>query len=78
MKTMKADSKRRVILPGSKPGDIFAVRSHQGNEMVITKLEQPKPGNKPTKEQIEHALAQMHEGQTLSWEELRAMTREEE
>jgi hypothetical protein len=40
MTTVKADSRKRVVLPGAKPGDCFRVQiSGTGNEFRLTLLE---------------------------------------
>ena len=40
--TVTADNKRRVVLPGAKPGDVFEVQD-SGVQKVLTLLEPAKP-----------------------------------
>ena len=36
--TVKADDKKRVVLPNAKPGDVFAVELSPGGKILLTKL----------------------------------------
>jgi hypothetical protein len=40
--TVTADNKRRVVLPGAKPGDVFEVKD-SGVQKVLTLLEPANP-----------------------------------
>ncbi len=45
--TVTTDSKKRVVLPGTKPGDRFDVQFAGEGRMVLTKLEpvEPRPAS---------------------------------
>ena len=44
MATSTADSKRRVVLPTARPGDVFDIRSQGEGRLLLVRLEQPGPG----------------------------------
>lgn len=75
--TLTADSKKRVTLPGSAPGDVFACEN-KGDEIVLRRVyRRPnRPRKKPTKAQALEAIRSWKFQPALSWEELRPLTRE--
>lgn len=75
--TLTADSKKRVMLPGSAPGDVFAMEQ-KGDEIVLRRVyRQPKPiAKKMTKAQVKNAIENWKSVPKIGWEELRKMTRE--
>ena len=41
--TVTTDSKRRVVLPSAKPGDVFEVQFSGEGKLVLTRLEPVEP-----------------------------------
>jgi hypothetical protein len=39
-----ADTKRRVVLPAARPGDIFDIQSQGEGRLLLVRLETPEPG----------------------------------
>lgn len=76
MKTVTADQKRRVPLPGAEPGDVFDVQITQEGSYVLEKLIRPSRLERPSAEQVRRALQAAPLTPSLSWEELRRQTRE--
>jgi hypothetical protein len=74
--TLIADSKKRVVIPGAKPGDVFSFQQQDENHFLIVRLQPPPPRQRKTKAQIRHAILHSKMRPTMSWDELRALTRE--
>lgn len=75
--TLTTDSKKRLILPGTAPGDVFAFES-KGDEIVLRRVyRQPAPvRKKPTKAQALKAVRSLKFKPAMSWAQLRSLTRE--
>ena len=74
--TITADSKKRVVIPWVKPGDVFSCEQQDENRFSITRLNLPPPPKKKTKAQIRHAILHSKMRPMMSWDELRKLTRE--
>jgi len=76
--TVVADSKRRVVMPGAKPGDVFACERRDKNHFLFVRLTAPPPPKtkKMTKAQVLRAIKNSKMKFDLTWEELRELTRE--
>ena len=75
MKVATIDTKRRLVLPGAKPGETYAVREAAPGHYEIAKvISAPRP--KPTAEELDAILASEPLTPKMSWEELRSFTRE--
>ena len=73
--TLTADSKKRVVVPGAVPGDVFACeRTKQG--ILLRRVYRPAPRKKLTKAQALKAIRSWTFKPAMSWKELRAFTRE--
>ena len=73
--TLRADSKKRVVLPGAAPGDVFACEQ-KGHEVVLKRIYREAPRKKLTKAQALKAIRNWKFKPAMTWEELRAITRE--
>jgi hypothetical protein len=73
--TLTADSKKRVVLPGAAPGDVFAYEQ-KGPELILRRVHRNRPRKKLTKAQALKAIRSWKFKPAMSWEELRAFTRE--
>jgi hypothetical protein len=75
--TVIADSKRRVVMPGARPGDVFACQDEGNGHFLLIRLSKPAPPKKRmTRSEVRKAIASSKMKFDLSWEELRQMTRE--
>ena len=74
--TVIADSKRRVVLPGARPGDVFACQDEGNGHFLFVRLNKPAPPKKKTRAEIRKAIATSKMQFDLSWDELRKLTRE--
>lgn len=73
--TLRADSKKRVVLPGAAPGDVFACEQ-KGHEMVLRRIHRETPRKKRTKADVLKAIRKWKSVPNIRWEELRKFTRE--
>lgn len=74
--TITADSKKRVVIPWVKPGDVFNCEQHDDNHYSLAKLQLPPPPKKKTRAEVRRALKNSKLKFDVTWNELRAMTRE--
>ncbi|HVR30262.1 MAG TPA: hypothetical protein VMS86_12100 [Thermoanaerobaculia bacterium] len=73
--TTKADGKRRVVLPGSEPGDVYDVQRQGEGVYVLVRLQRPEP-HKMSRDACLQAMDASPLRPRSSWEELAALTRE--
>jgi hypothetical protein len=73
--TLTADSKKRVVLPGAAPGDVFACE-RKGPELILRRVHRRPSQKKRTKEEVLKAIRNWKSVPKVRWEELRKMTRE--
>ena len=74
--TTTADSKKRVVLPGAKPGDVFDVQRNGDGRFLLVRLERPAPAPRMSRAQCLRAIAAAPLDLKMDWETLRALTRE--
>jgi hypothetical protein len=73
--TLTADAKKRVMIPGAAPGDVFAYQK-TGNEVILRRIYRERPRKKLTKKDVLRAIRSWKFIPAMSWEELRKLTRE--
>jgi hypothetical protein len=71
-----ADAKRRVVLPAAKPGDVFEIQSQGEGRVLLVRLERPKPGPGMSMDRCLEAIAAAPLRPKMTWDALKAMTRE--
>jgi hypothetical protein len=74
--TIRADSKKRVVVPDAHPGDVFAYEAQGNGHFHLVRLNLPDPPKKKTRAQVRKAIASSGLRFDMSWDELREMTRE--
>jgi hypothetical protein len=74
--TTKADAKRRVVLPGAEPGEVYDVQRRGDGEYLLVKLQRPEPKGNPSREECLRAMDAAPLRPSMSWEQLRSLTRE--
>ena len=74
--TVKADEKKRILLPGAKPGDVFDYEEHGDGNFVLVRLNKPEPAKKMTRAEVRKAMRNCKLQPMMTWEELRSWTRE--
>ena len=75
MKVSIIDTKRRLILPGAKPGEAYAVREVASGHYEVAKVIPVSP-SKPTPEELDALFDTAPLTPKMSWEDLRSLTRE--
>ena len=75
MPVTRADSKRRVVIPGARPGDVFDVQRQGDDQHVLVRLRPPDIRSSKSREECLEAMSRVPLHSTLSWEELRRLTR---
>jgi hypothetical protein len=76
MATSKLDSKRRVVLPTGRPGDIFDIQQQAEGRFLLIRLEKPELSSRMSKEECLAAMSHSPLRPRMSWDELRKLTRE--
>lgn len=76
MATARVDSKKRVVLPNGRPGDIYDVQPEEDGRVVLVRLETPKPAARMSRKACLEAMKKAPLTPRMSWEELRRTTRE--
>jgi len=76
MSTSKVDTKKRIVLPGSQPGDIFDIQQQAEGQFLLIRLEKPERGERMTKKACMDAMRKAPLQPTMKWEKLRDLTRE--
>jgi bifunctional DNA-binding transcriptional regulator/antitoxin component of YhaV-PrlF toxin-antitoxin module len=70
------DAKRRVVLPAAKPGEVFEIQSQGEGRLLLVRLERPKPKPGMSMERSLQAIEASPLRPRMSWEALKALTRE--
>ena len=73
--TLTTDTKKRVVIPGAAPGDVFACEQTD-NAIILRRVYRQAPKRKLTKKQALKAIRSWKFRPAMSWEELRTITRE--
>ena len=73
--TLTADAKKRVVLPGAAPGDVFTCEQI-GQGMLLRRVYRQEAKEKMTKKQVLAAIRRWKYIPAMSWEELRKLTRD--
>ncbi len=76
MSTATADAKKRIVLPGARPGDVFDIQNKGGGHFTLVRLQRPELPPRKNREQVLKAMAEEPLHPRMSWEELRQLTRE--
>jgi len=76
MKVQTIDTKRRLVLPGAKPGECYAVREAGPGHYELAKVIPAPKKTKPKREEIDALLASAALTPKMNWVQLRVLTRE--
>ena len=75
MAVARADSKRRVVIPGVRPGDVFDVQRQGDDQHVLVRLRPVETASPKTREECLEAMSRDPLHPTLTWDQLRRLTR---
>jgi hypothetical protein len=70
------DAKRRVVLPAARPGDVFDIQSQGEGRLLLVRLERPQAGPGMSMASSLEAIAAAPLRPKMTWDSLKAMTRE--
>ena len=76
MGTSTVDSKKRIVLPEGRPGDVFDVQQQADGRFLLVRLEKPVRAESMSKTACMEAMRRAPLRPTMTWEELRELTRE--
>jgi hypothetical protein len=75
MSTAKVDSKKRIVLPNGKPGEIYDVQQLEDGRLLLIRLERPEPNCKLNEADCLKAMREAPLSPKMSWDQLRGRTR---
>lgn len=70
------DSKKRIVLPKGRPGDVFDIQQQEEGRFLLVRLEKPKQAPRMTRKACLEAMRKAPLRTTITWDELRKLTRE--
>ena len=73
--TTTADSRKRIVLPCAKPGDVFDIQRFGEGQFILVRLERPEPRTKSTRAQCLRAITSRPLQPKMDWAALRKLTR---
>ena len=76
MSISTVDSKKRIVLQNGRPGEIFDIQQQAEGRFLLIRLEKPKRAENMTRKGCMEAMRKAPLRPTLTWEKLRALTRE--
>jgi len=76
MKILTVDQKRRLVLPGARPGEAFSVFEKEPGHYELSKVMTIPRGAKPSRAMVEERMKKAGLTPAMTWEELRSNTRE--
>jgi hypothetical protein len=76
MSTTTLDSKKRLVLPNGRPGEVFDIQEQADGRFLLVRLERPKPAERMSRKACLQAMRSAPLRLAMTWEELRKQTRE--
>jgi len=76
MGTSTLDTKKRIVLPGGRPGDVFDIQEQAEGRFLLIRLEKPRRTKRMSRSACMEAMRKAPLRLKISWEKLREMTRE--
>jgi bifunctional DNA-binding transcriptional regulator/antitoxin component of YhaV-PrlF toxin-antitoxin module len=76
MSVSKLDSKRRIVLPSGKPGDVFDIQRQIEGRFLLVRLEKPLRVKGMSRKACLEAMSKAPLRPKMKWEQLRELTRE--
>ncbi len=76
MSTSKVDSKKRIVLPGGQPGDVFDIQQQAEGRFLLIRLKKPERAEPMSRKACMEAMRKAPLRPTMPWEKLRELTRE--
>lgn len=74
--TAKVDNKRRIVLPGARPGDVYDIQKQGEERFLLVRLQRPELRVEMSREECLRAMAAAPLRLRMGWDELKSLTRE--
>jgi hypothetical protein len=75
MSTYTVDTKKRILLPGGRPGDVFDIQQQAEGRFLLIRMEKPERSEHMSKKACMKAMRKAPLRLTMTWEKLRDLTR---
>ena len=75
LKIATTDMKRRIVLPGAKPGEVYAVRELAAGHLELSRM-LPAPQKRRRRAEVEKMLDSAALTPRMNWDTLKQLTRE--
>ena len=76
MSTSTVDSKKRIVLPHGRPGEVFDIQQQNDERLILVRLTKPEAPYPMSREACLEAMREAPLRSTMSWDRLRELTRE--
>ena len=76
MSTSIVDTKKRIVLPTGRPGEVFDIQQQAEGRFLLVRLEKPDRAERMSRRACMEAMRKSPLRPTMTWEKLRKMTRE--
>jgi hypothetical protein len=76
MSISTVDAKKRIVLPGGRPGDVFDIQQQTEGRFLLVRLEKPEHAARMSRKACMEAMRKAPLQATMTWEKLRELTRE--
>jgi hypothetical protein len=76
MSTSIVDAKKRIVLPGGRPGEVIDIQQQAEGRWLLVRLEKPQRAARMSRAACVKAMRKAPLRPTLPWEKLRELTRE--
>ncbi len=74
--TTTADAKKRVVIGGANPGDVFDVQKQADGLFLLVRMIKPELNNRTNRSTCLSAIKESPLHPKMHWNELRQLTRE--
>jgi hypothetical protein len=74
--TSTVDSKKRIVLPNGRPGDVFDIQQEAEGRFRLVRLEKPERAQRIGRKACLAAMGRAPLRMSMTWEELRKLTRQ--
>jgi len=75
MSASTVDSKKRIVLPGGRPGDVFDIQQQAEGRFLLIRLQKPEGTQRMSRRACLEAMRKAPLRPTMTWEKLRELTR---
>jgi hypothetical protein len=76
MSNSTVDSKKRIVLPKGRPGDVFDIQEQAEGRFILIRLEKPERAVGMSRRASIAAMRKAPLRPTMTWKKLRKLTRE--